>query len=108
MKGVITIAGYGHALLGLGPALRGLEHLGLMCGAGGSAVALLVYRGMMLAASVYGGLVRAAFDLHRFALYEQLRWPLPRWVDGEALTEYLHRGTAAVSLTFRARDGVRR
>jgi len=63
----------------------------------GVVVALLAYRGMVTAALIYGELVRAAFDLYRFALYEALKWPLPERAEeaaaGRRLTEYLHRGT---------------
>jgi hypothetical protein len=71
----------------------------------GLAVALLAYRGMILSALVYGELVRSAFDLHRFALYEHVRWAPPRWADdevarGKRLTEYLFRGTTVGPLHF--------
>ncbi len=50
------------------------------------------------AAGVYGELLRAAFDLHRFALYKALRWPLPgnpadEHKIGQQLTYYLWRGS---------------
>lgn len=50
------------------------------------------------AAGVYGELLRAAFDLHRFALYDVLRWPLPsdpaeEHQVGRQLTNYLWRGS---------------
>lgn len=49
-------------------------------------------------AEVYGQLVESAFDMHRTALYEHLRWPLPENARGEraqgsALTVYLRRGS---------------
>jgi len=63
----------------------------------GVVVALLAYRGMVTAALIYGELIRSAFDLYRFALYEALKWPLPDRAEevaaGRRLTEYLHRGT---------------
>lgn len=62
----------------------------------GLVVALLAYQGLRLAVLVYGDLVRAVFDLHRFALYEQLRWPLTQakaeGESGRRLTAYLFRG----------------
>jgi len=62
----------------------------------GLVVAGLAWQGMVLAALVYGDLVRATFDLYRFALYDQLGWPRPEGDEKEAgwrLTEYLARGT---------------
>ena len=66
----------------------------------------VAYLRMLNAADTYGDLIRAAFDLHRFKLYESLKWPLPpgpkeekEW--GEQLTEYLFRGTGADSIRFR-------
>jgi hypothetical protein len=51
---------------------------------------------MWATAGVYGQLLRSAYDLHRFALYESLRWPLPLSPEleketGEKLTFYLKR-----------------
>jgi hypothetical protein len=56
-------------------------------------------------AEVFGDLLEAAYDLHRFALYQQLRWPLPtdpmdEHSQGECLTEYLWRGGNDPSPTF--------
>jgi hypothetical protein len=69
------------------------------------AVTVAAYWAMLSAAGVYGDLLRAAFDLHRFALYEQLRWPLPAGPDGEEthgqqLSEYLFRGTGGGGVKF--------
>ena len=49
------------------------------------------------AAVSYGGLLRSAFDLFRFAVYEQMRWPLPKSpkkekAHGEAFILYLTSG----------------
>jgi len=68
-------------------------------------VAVAAYWGMLHAAGVYGDLVRSAFDLYRFALYEQVRWPLPdepqrEDVAGRQLSEYLFRGTGSRYVTF--------
>ena len=67
--------------------------------------AVSAYRGMLSAAGVYGDLLRAAFDLHRFALYEALRWPLPHGPAGEGprgqqLSVYLSRGAGEKGLLF--------
>lgn len=56
-------------------------------------------------AEVYGDLIRTAFDLHRFALYEALRWPPPSDSDterayGEQLTAYLFRGLLPEPVKF--------
>jgi hypothetical protein len=60
----------------------------------GLAVAVLAWQGMVVAALVYGDLVRAAFDLYHPALYEKMGWPkLRSRADGQRLTEYLARGT---------------
>ena len=62
----------------------------------GLVIVLAAYWRLLSAANVFGQLLRAAYDLHRFALYEGLHWPLP--IDaqtekafGEALTLYLKR-----------------
>ncbi len=56
----------------------------------------LAYAGMVSAAMNYGEFVRAAFDLYRHKLYDQLGWPRPPLEDepgyGEQLTCYLARG----------------
>lgn len=49
-------------------------------------------------AQTFGDLVEAAYDLHRTALYQQLRWPLPETPaqersQGQQLTAYLWRGS---------------
>ncbi|HHS96995.1 MAG TPA: hypothetical protein ENK08_03725 [Chloroflexi bacterium] len=63
----------------------------------GLLVAFLACRWMVMAALVYGDLVRAAFDLHRHELYRRLGWSMPEGEDeveqGRRLTEYLARGT---------------
>jgi len=68
-------------------------------------VALAAYWGMLQAAGIYGDLLRSAFDLHRFALYEQVRLPLPSTpadeeITGGRLSEYLFRGTGSDSAQF--------
>ena len=56
-------------------------------------------------AEVFADLVEAAFDLHRGALYRQLRWPLPvnpaeEPASGRRLTQYLIRGLSGTTPTF--------
>jgi hypothetical protein len=56
-------------------------------------------------AEVYADLVEAAFDLHRGALYTQLRWPMPEnpqdeRAKGRGLTTYLLRGTSGSQPSF--------
>jgi hypothetical protein len=56
-------------------------------------------------AQVFGELVEATFDLHRTAVYRQLRWPLPANPEeerrtGSQLTTYLWRGSDSPTPTF--------
>lgn len=56
-------------------------------------------------AEVYADLVEATFDLHRGALYSQLRWPMPdnpqdERAMGRQLTAYLMRGTSGTKPSF--------
>jgi hypothetical protein len=49
-------------------------------------------------AEIFGDLLESVYDLHRIALYQQLRWPLPanpkqEHAQGEQLTSYLWRGS---------------
>jgi hypothetical protein len=71
----------------------------------GIAAAIIAYRGMMTAAILYGDLVMACYDLHRFDLYVALKWPPPlspanELAQGVALTTYLSRGLAPGSIRF--------
>ncbi|NET40265.1 MAG: hypothetical protein F6K19_51430 [Cyanothece sp. SIO1E1] len=59
---------------------------------------LFAYHWMLAAAITYGEMVESTFDLHRIALYQSLRWPLPESPAEEhqlgfLLTEYLWRGS---------------
>jgi hypothetical protein len=68
-------------------------------------VVVLAYRSLRGAAETYGDLLESAFDLHRFALYRSVGWPLPATPVGERacglqLTEYLFRGTASPAMRF--------
>lgn len=63
----------------------------------GLLVAAGSYVWMVRAATTYADLIESAFDVHRGALYQALRWPLPADAGeelalGEALTLYLWRG----------------
>lgn len=67
--------------------------------------AIWAYQWALSAARVYGVLLEAAFDLHRFALYEELRFPLPEDTSvekakGEQLTAYLFYGLVDEPITF--------
>jgi hypothetical protein len=63
----------------------------------GLLVAMGAYQWMCSTARDYADLIESTFDVHRFALYAALRWPLPSDAEeercqGEALTRYLWRG----------------
>jgi len=50
-------------------------------------------------------MLEAAFDLHRAALYQQLRWPLPanpddEYAQGLLVTQYLWRGLTGTAPEF--------
>jgi hypothetical protein len=58
-------------------------------------------------AETFADLLEAAYDLHRTALYQQLRWPLPanpkqEHNQGKQLTSYLWRGSDDADPTFTA------
>jgi hypothetical protein len=64
----------------------------------GACVAWFAHGWMLEAATTYGDLLEAAFDLNRFALYKSLHFPLPTSPAeekylGQQLTEYLWRGS---------------
>lgn len=66
----------------------------------GILAAAVMYKLMLRTALVYGQLLEATYDLHRTALYQALRWPLPEnpmdeKSKGKALTAYLWRGSNA-------------
>jgi hypothetical protein len=68
-------------------------------------VAISAYWAALQAAGAYADLLRAAFDLHRFTLYEQTRFPLPTTptqedATGQKLSEYLFRGTDSADIEF--------
>ena len=97
--------------IGLGIARHTLLLIGVV--AGGLIVALLGYVGATQAAATYGDLLRAAFDRHRFDLYEALHWPPPpSWkaekpapadqapTCGQALSQFLYRGLGVQDVVY--------
>ena len=73
-------------------------------------VAFWAYRWALSAAEVYGDLLESVFDLHRFALYEALGWPLPQNTlteekKGQLLTGYLFRGLVKPPVVFKKSEG---
>jgi hypothetical protein len=69
------------------------------------AVMVISYVWMLSAAEVYGLFIETAFDVHRFALYKSLGWPLPASPAeeielGESLTNHLWRGFARVDQKY--------
>jgi hypothetical protein len=71
-------------------------------------LAFALYRASLLpAAETYADLVEAAFDVHRFTLYESLRLPVPEKAgdepgSGRTVTTFLWEGHLAESVVFRA------
>lgn len=68
-------------------------------------VSAAAYWAALQAVGAYGDLLRSAFDLHRFALYEQAHWPLPpspagEETYGEAFSAYLFRGAVSGDVRF--------
>ena len=67
--------------------------------------ALFCYRWAVAAAAVYGELLEATYDIHRWSLYAGLHWPPPanpaqEKATGEALTSYLYRGSESPTPAF--------
>ncbi|MCA1619991.1 MAG: hypothetical protein LC795_11895 [Acidobacteria bacterium] len=67
--------------------------------------ALFCYRWAVAAAAVYGELLEATYDVHRWSLYAELHWPPPanpaeEKKVGEALTSYLYRGSDSPTPDF--------
>ncbi len=68
-------------------------------------VMFFAYHWMLQTANIYGQLIESSFDLYRFKLYQELRWPLPKnpakeRQQGEQLTAYLWRGSDSDKLEF--------
>ncbi len=68
-------------------------------------VAFWAYRWALSAAEVYGDLLESVFDLHHFALYEALHWPIPTDTSqeeskGKELTNYLFRGLFTETVVY--------
>ncbi|HLM89368.1 MAG TPA: hypothetical protein VK284_10115 [Streptosporangiaceae bacterium] len=77
--------------------------LALPLGLGVAAVAVTVWAPPR--AEIFADLIEAAYDLHRTALYQQLRWPYPtnpkqEHRQGQQLTAYLWRGSEDPDPTF--------
>ncbi|NEP17060.1 MAG: hypothetical protein F6J97_09145 [Leptolyngbya sp. SIO4C1] len=71
----------------------------------GLLIAWFAYRWLLRAAATYATLLESAFDLHRLALYQSLRWPLPtnpaeEQRMGQQLTAYLWRGSDSTQPKF--------
>lgn len=69
------------------------------------AFVVVTYQHVCSSAETYGDLLRAAFDLHRFDLYKQMNWPLPKDSEteekvGEQLTQYIFRGCTKLDIKF--------
>lgn len=66
---------------------------------------VLAYFSLFDIAYIYGHLLRAAFDLERFNLYEALRWKLPDSPDeeqkmGATLSQFFRRGIIATDFRY--------
>lgn len=74
----------------------------------GLVAAVAIHRGWVVSsAEAYGALLESAFDLHRWRLYEALRLEPPsnaadERAHGEALTDYLWRGSDRETVAFGA------
>ncbi|GAA4068448.1 hypothetical protein GCM10022233_50380 [Streptomyces shaanxiensis] len=60
-----------------GVALYDEPHSWWLCG-GALILAAIAYKGAVIAALAYSGLMHAVYDLHRFELLDALHYPLPR------------------------------
>lgn len=72
-----------------------------------AAMSFVAYNRACVSAGIYGDLLRAAFDLNRFRLYEALRLPLPsnpveEMECGQKLTVYLLRGAGLETVRYSA------
>jgi hypothetical protein len=72
-------------------------------------VCRVAYEGSLTAARFYGNLIRSAFDLYRFKLYDDLHWPRPTSPEtedehGRELTTYLFRHFASPNIRFSTID----
>ena len=75
---VVSVAGYLSAVVGPMIALvAGPSWAALLALVGGAAVGWLSYRGALVTGLTYATVVRTVFDVHRYAVLEQLRWHLP-------------------------------
>jgi hypothetical protein len=70
---------------------------------------LMTYGMVRQAAMAYSDMLEAAFDLHRFSLYDALSWPRPKNTQeeqafGAQLTEYLWRGTLPKPIKYQSKE----
>lgn len=68
-------------------------------------LAVVFYQSVLQSAGAYGELLKSAYDLYRFQLYDALHWPKPQGPaneiqSGQALINYLHRAEASKKLKF--------
>ncbi|MEU6814601.1 hypothetical protein [Streptomyces sp. NPDC046860] len=73
--------------------------------AGAAACAVTLFVGLPARARLFAELIETMFDLHRPALYRQLRWPLPRdpraeQSAGRRVTAYVWRGSDRAEPVF--------
>lgn len=68
-------------------------------------LALMFYQPILQTGGAYGELLKAAFDLHRFKLYEAMHWPRPESPhnevrSGQSLINYLYRAEASKKIKY--------
>lgn len=68
-------------------------------------LALVFYQSILQSAGAYGELLKSAYDLYRFRLYDALHWPKPQGPgreiqSGQALINYLHRAEASQKIKY--------
>ncbi len=68
-------------------------------------LAAIFYQSILQSAGAYGELLKAAYDLHRFMLYEAMHWPLPESPlsevrSGQSLINYLYRAEASKKIKY--------
>jgi hypothetical protein len=101
VDGAVTAAIWGLFFCGFAPFTLLAVPVGLTV----TAVSIIVV--LPERAQVFGDLIEAAYDLHRTALYQQVRWPLPgnpadERDHGMRLSEYLVRGSDDTAPAFTA------
>lgn len=68
-------------------------------------LAAVFYQSILQSAGAYAELLKAAYDLNRFSLYDALHWPKPDSPQteiraGQALTNFLHRAEANKKIKY--------